>query len=101
MEAAGRYKLLRTLVEDEPDHRAILKQREPQMAEWVLKSPSSLYRAASHLLSLIDMGFDVTPWEVEPRVLQAAKVVASKRQQVRAFIHEEERKAQERANKKP
>lgn len=100
MEAAGRYKLLRAWVDDEPDHRAILKEREPQMAEWVLQPPSSLYRAASHLLSLIDMGFDVTPWEVAPKTLQAAKVVASKRQQVRAFIHDEEKKAQERVAKK-
>ena len=73
---------------DSADHRAIFAQKYPDFA---LTDHTDLYRSASRLLSYIDMGFAVKPFEVPPQTLEAARIVASTRQELRRAIADREK----------
>ena len=77
------------------DHRAEFAARFPDSA---LTDHTDLYRRASRVLSLIDMGFAVQPCEVPPQTLEAARIVAATRQELRRAIADREKEINE-ANK--
>ena len=91
--AEARATFLQQRAADNADHRAIFAQRYPELA---LTDHTDLYRSASRLLSYIDMGFAVKPFEVPPQTLEAARIVAATRQELRRAIADREREINEK-----
>ena len=95
--AEARATFLQQRAADNADHRAIFAQRYPELA---LTDHTDLYRSASRLLSYIDMGFAVQPCEVPPQTLEAARIVAATRQELRRAIADREREINEKTKGK-
>ena len=93
--AQARATFLQQRAADSADHRALFAQRYPDFA---LTDHTDLYRRASRVLSYIDMGLAVQPCEVPPQTLDAARIVAATRQELRRAIAAREREINE-ANK--
>ena len=86
--AQARATFLQQRAADSADHRALFAQRYPDFA---LTDHTDLYRRATRLLSYIDMGFAIKPFEVPPQTLEAARIVAATRQELHQAIVEREK----------